>query len=65
MRKRLQPVSRGAIDPGIATTPQRNVSPKRPGTSTVALLWVTRLMETHRSAGPFRWNSFLKVNQEQ
>ena len=37
MRKRLQPVSRAAIDPGIATTPHRTVSSKRPGTSTVAL----------------------------
>lgn len=37
MRKRLQPVSRGTIDPGIVTTPDENVSAKKPGTSTVAL----------------------------
>ncbi len=37
MRKRLQPVSRGTVDPGFATTPDRGFSAKIPGTSTVAL----------------------------
>lgn len=37
MRKRLQPVSGGTIDPGIETTPKENVSAKRAGTSTVAV----------------------------
>ena len=37
MRKRLQPVSRASIDPGIVTVPDQNVPAKRPGTSTVAL----------------------------
>jgi serine phosphatase RsbU (regulator of sigma subunit) len=37
VRKRLQPISRQAIDPGIATAPERNVSDKSPGRSAVEL----------------------------
>lgn len=37
MKKRVVPVNGGSIDPGFVTTPERNVSGKPPGRSTVAL----------------------------
>jgi phosphoserine phosphatase RsbU/P len=37
LKKRLQPISRQAIDPGIATNPERNASKKTAGLSAVAV----------------------------